>query len=64
MSWRLFFFVLLHHAGVVGGELSVASSSGAHRRYSFDLKSLKRTMTGLGQKAAAMVATPSASFCT
>ena len=33
-------------------------------RYSLLLKSDRRTMTGLGQKAAAMVATPSASFST
>jgi len=32
--------------------------------YSFDLKSDKRTITGFGQKAAAMVATPSVSFST
>ena len=32
--------------------------------YSLDLKSDRRTMTGFGQKAAAMVATPSASFST
>ena len=33
-------------------------------RYSFDLKSDRRTITFFGQKAAAMVATPSTIFST
>jgi len=46
------------------------SSSGSYKsppsslKYSLDLKSERRTMTGFGQKAAAMVDTPSTSFST
>ena len=52
------------HPSIGFSSLGSNRSPPSSPAYSFVLKSLMRTMTGLGAKAAAIVETPSATRCT